>query len=185
VCDVSATCLQQLLAAAAADGISPARIGAFVADATDPALAARLAAARADVALIMFTLSAVPPTDGGMGAMLRNAAAALRPGGRLCIRDHGLGDLVQLRIPPEQVVFGDSADGGGGAGGDGRSDLFWYKRGDGTLAYFYTTEELAAMGAAAGLRAERCEYACVINQNRRLRQELRRVFVQAEFVRDA
>lgn len=53
MCDVSATCLQQLLAAAAADGIDARRITAFVADATDPGLAARLVADPADVALIM------------------------------------------------------------------------------------------------------------------------------------
>lgn len=176
MCDVSATCLYQLRAAAAADGLSQSRIDAFVADATDPSLAARLSSDPADVALIMFTLSAVPPGDGGMLSMLRNAAAALKPGGRLCIRDHGLGDMVQLRIPPHQVVFGRGEDGEE----DGR---VWYKRGDGTLAYFYRVEELAAMGEAAGLKAERCEYACVVNRNRRLGQELRRVFVQAEFLR--
>jgi hypothetical protein len=226
VCDVSATCLQQLRSAAASDGVAPSRVAAFVADATDPSLAARLAADLADVALIMFTLSAVPPTAEGMVAMLRNAAAGLERGGRLCIRDHGLGDMVQLRIPAEQVVFGGDGSGGckpppadeqgasrsrGGGGGDeqaarspvagggssacgggeapwratlGGFGSFWYRRGDGTLAYFYTTEELAAMGAAAGLRVARSEYVCVVNRNRRSGQQLRRVFVQAEFVKD-
>jgi hypothetical protein len=225
VCDVSATCLRQLRAAAAADGVNPGRVAAFVADATDPMLGPKLAADPADAALIMFTLSAVPPTEAGMVAMMRNAAAGLRRGGRLCVRDHALGDMVQLRIPPEQVVFsGDGCGGGGGEGGGGgggkaesgggsggsgawawreglaaaaagaaaaapwRAALaargpFWYRRGDGTLAYFYTTEELAAMGAAAGLAAARCEYVCVLNRNRRSGQALRRVFVQAEFVK--
>jgi hypothetical protein len=208
---VSATCLRQLLAAAAADGISTDRISAFVADATDPDLADRLASDPGDVALIMFTLSAVPPGQSGMLSMLRNAAAALKPGGRLCIRDHGLGDMVQLRIPPEQVVFseqqqqqqqasragggttpaGEDAGSSGGAetGDIGGSSLafggreFYYRRGDGTLAYFYRADELAAMGAAAGLAPARAEYACVVNPNRRSGQSLRRVFVQAEFLR--
>lgn len=228
MCDVSATCLRQLRAAAATEGIAPGRVAAFVADATDPSLAARLAADPADAALIMFTLSAVPPGEAGMLPMLRNAAAALRRGGRLCIRDHGLGDLVQLRIPPHQVLFADdedsggcgglssssSSDGGGGqiSGGDsissGGSDAaaaggasrsprtgagpvprgfegsdVYYRRGDGTLAYFYKCDELAAMGAAAGLAPARVEYACVVNRNRKSGQHLRRVFVQAEFVK--
>ncbi|GBF99916.1 hypothetical protein Rsub_12824 [Raphidocelis subcapitata] len=249
VCDVSATSLRQLLAAAAADGIAPSRIRAFVADATDPGLSARLAADPGDACLIMFTLSAVPPVGPrGMGAMLANAAASLRRGGRLCVRDHARGDLVQLRIPPQQVVFAADADGpdgggggsssssssssssgrersgggggsssissssggGGGGGGDGggavasegssgggdggadasrsasplldtRTGAFWYRRGDGTLAYFYTADELAAMGEAAGLAVERAEYACVVNANRRSGQELRRCFVTCEW----
>lgn len=37
--------------------------------------------------------SAVPPT--GQAAMLGNAYAALKPGGLLCIRDHGLYDMVR------------------------------------------------------------------------------------------
>ena len=210
-----------------------------MADATDPALAARLASDPADACLIMFTLSAVPPLGPrGMGAMLANAAAALRRGGRLCVRDHARGDMVQLRIPPEQVVFAGDADGhggcdsreggssgssggsgsrgsaysngssgagpggngraaanggsgadGGGAGPSGtrlldaRAGAFWYRRGDGTLAYFYTAEELAAMGEAAGLASERADYACVVNANRRSGQALRRCFVTCEWVK--
>lgn len=219
VCDISATSLRQLLAAAEADGIDARRVTAFVADAADPGLRNRLSSDPADVALIMFTLSAVPPGAGagGMWGMLANAAAALRPGGRLCVRDHGLGDMVQLRIPPEQVVFaGDVCSTGGGpggaagqrsggapagwpcegSGGGGGGGVLaapggpgfgcgsvWYRRGDGTLAYFFTPDELAAMGAAAGLGAERCDAVCVVNANRRTGQALRRVFVQAQFVK--
>jgi SAM-dependent methyltransferase len=194
VCDVSATSLHQLRAAAAADGVDQRRISAFVADATAPSLAARLAADPADAALIMFTLSAVPPGEGGMLPMLRNNAAALRPGGRLCIRDHGLGDMVQLRIPPHQVVLPDRVDHSEAASDhtskvpSDHSDQAWwwpddvyYRRGDGTLAYFYTSDGLAALGAAAGLVPVRCGYACVVNRNRRSGQALRRVFVQGEF----
>ena len=198
-CDISATSLRQLRAAAAADGIDARRVRAFVADATDRALAAALAADPADVALIMFTLSAVTPgADGGMAAMLANAAAGLRPGGRLCVRDHGVGDLVQLRIPPAQAVLLPPPSDGGDGGGDSSSssgalvgvgdyrfgrEQIYYARGDGTLAYFYTTEELAAMGRRAGLEPVDVRYARVTNRNRRRGQELRRVFVQAEFVK--
>jgi predicted O-methyltransferase YrrM len=101
VCDVSATCLQQLQGAMQLLGLEPQLCSCFVADGTDPGLGGRLAACAADVALIMFTLSAVEPA--GMLVMMQNAAASLRPGGLLCVRDHALYDMVQLRIPAEQV----------------------------------------------------------------------------------
>lgn len=190
----------QLPAVVAREGLAggPDRVRTFVADAADPHAKPLFEGLEADVALIMFTLSAVPPDGqvGGCGragaaaaafhgmmlivragtkseerrhsgmrtlvacepgrkgfvcvlrqqtgppatgpsliappprplraqaAMVRNAWAALRPGGLLCIRDHGLYDMVQLRIPPEQWV--------------GPGHL--YRRPDGTLAYFFTPE---------------------------------------------
>lgn len=45
---------------------------------------------------------------------------ALRPGGRLLVRDHGLYDLTQLRLPPQQ-----------------RLAQNLYRRLDGTLCYFF------------------------------------------------
>ena len=137
-----------------------------MADGTDPNLGVKLAqeGCKADVALIMFTLSAVLPE--AMLQMLRNAWCGLRPGGVLCIRDHGLYDMVQLRIPGEQCI--------------GRN---LYRRGDGTLAYFYEPEELAAMAVRVGFEVVECEYVCVHNKNRKTGQLLKRVFVHGVFRR--
>lgn len=207
--DISSTCLQQLLQACSHLGLDSTCVDAFVADGTSPDLGQRLAACAADVVLIMFTLSAVVPE--GMLGMMRNAAAALRPGGVLCIRDHALYDMVretvgcagcvflcqpckqqrrlwlvctadcvcaavmrvcwmqvQLRIPAEQCI--------------GRH---LYRRGDGTLAYFYTTEELAGLAAVAGLEVVECDYVCVVNHNRKTGQALRRAFVHGMFRKPA
>lgn len=100
--DISTTCLQQLRDAAAAEGIAQSRIAVFPADATDPAATPLFDGIEADALLIMFTLSAVMPPQ--QQVMLSHAWRALRPGGRLYIRDHGLYDMVQLRIPPEQWI---------------------------------------------------------------------------------
>eukprot|EP00879_Flechtneria_rotunda_P012180 GHRR01012721.1.p1 GENE.GHRR01012721.1~~GHRR01012721.1.p1 ORF type:complete len:331 (+),score=117.39 GHRR01012721.1:767-1759(+) len=162
LCDVSGTCLQQLSQALQLLELQPARIKSFVADGTDCALAQKLQHCNADAALIMFTLSAVVPE--GMLQMLHNAAVSLRPGGVLCIRDHALYDMVQLRIPPEQCI--------------GRH---LYRRSDGTLAYFYTCDELSELTKAAGFEVIECEYVCVVNRNRRSGQELRRAFVHGMF----
>jgi methyltransferase-like protein 6 len=166
VCDVSSTCLQQLQEAAALLGLPASRLQSFVADGCDARLGQKLAAegCNADVALIMFTLSAVLPAT--MPQMLRNAWCGLRPGGVLCIRDHGLYDMVQLRIPAEQCI--------------GRN---LYRRGDGTLAYFYEPKELAGMAVAAGFEVLECEYVCVHNKNRKTGQLLKRVFVHGMFRR--
>eukprot|EP00775_Hariotina_reticulata_P006980 gene6980-7194_t len=162
VCDVSPTCLQQLSEALQLLGLGPERCRSFVADGTDPMLGLQLQDCNADVALIMFTLSAVVPE--GMLVMMRNAAASLRPGGLLCIRDHALYDMVQLRIPAEQTI--------------GRH---LYKRGDGTLAYFYTVQDLSGLAVAAGLDVVECQYVCVVNKNRKTGLQLRRTFVHGVF----
>ncbi|PNH08537.1 Methyltransferase-like protein 2 [Tetrabaena socialis] len=162
--DISTTCLEQLRAAAAAEGLSPDRLTLFAADATDPAAAPAFEGIEADVLLIMFTLSAVPPEQ--QAVMLRHAWRALRPGGRLLIRDHGLYDMVQLRIPPHQWVGPNL-----------------YKRSDGTMAFFFSTEELADRASASGFSTVECKYVTVTNRNRRTGAELRRVFVHGVFER--
>lgn len=163
-CDISQTCLDQLNHAVSLLGLNPGRCRTFAADGTDAGLAATLAGCNADAALIMFTLSAVMPE--GMLSMMCNAAAALRPGGLLCIRDHALYDMVQLRISAEQCI--------------GRH---LYRRGDATLAYFFTVEDLSALAVAAGLEVVECDYVCVVNRNRKTGQELRRAFVHGLFRR--
>lgn len=94
--DISSTCLQQLLQAMQHLGLDTDRVATFTADGTSDELQTRLTGCDADAVLIMFTLSAVVPE--GMLGMMRNAAAALRPGGLLCIRDHALYDMVRLDV---------------------------------------------------------------------------------------
>jgi hypothetical protein len=223
-------------------GLDSSRVETFTADGTSVELGQRLAGCGADVALIMFTLSAVVPE--GMLGMMRNAAASLRPGGLLCIRDHALYDMVsdggedatgsgsrsfaytQLPycccaacasagvfctspLPPAQTVhrqqqvldagrsrFASSSkllnDTGFGCvllclqvqlriPADQCKGRHLYRRGDGTLAYFYTTQELAGLASAAGLEVLECDYVCVVNKNRKTGQALRRAFVHGVF----
>lgn len=166
VTDVSSTCIQQLRDAAAAMGIDEARrISSFVCDSTDPDEAARFEGVGADLLLIMFTLSAV--TIPQQREMLRNAYRALKPGGRVLLRDHGVYDMVQLRIPPEQWM--------------GVPHL--YQRDDGTFSYFFSVEELSRRAREAGLEVEETKYICVHNTNRKKGLQLKRVFVHGVFRR--
>jgi SAM-dependent methyltransferase len=167
--DIAPTCLTQLKEVAQREGVSSGfdqRVHTFVADSADPTAAPLFENINADAGLIMFTLSAVPPK--GQAVMLSHAFRALRPGGILCIRDHGLYDMVQLRIPPEQCLGPNM-----------------YRRGDNTLAYFFSVEDMRAKAESAGFGVRECEYVCVYNRNRKTGQTLRRVFVHGVFVKPA
>lgn len=118
--------------------------------------------APADVALLVFTLSAVPPER--MANVLRLAHASLQKGGLLLFRDYALYDLPQLRFAP-------------GA----RLGKNLYRREDGTLAYFFSTADMQQRACAAGFEVLECKYACVINTNRRTGEALQRVFVHGVF----
>jgi hypothetical protein len=52
-----------------------------------------------------------------------------------------------------------------------------YRRGDGTLAYFFSIEDMTAKAEAAGFAVLECEYVTVINTNRKKGLQLRRVFI--------
>jgi methyltransferase-like protein 6 len=164
--DVSSTCLEQLRAAAAAEGINASRLELFTADGTELEQMQKYEGLNADVAMIMFTLSAVLPE--AMLVMLKQAAAALKPAGVLLIRDHGLYDMVQLRIPSSQCI--------------GRN---LYRRGDGTISYFFSKEDLAEKVQASGLEVAELEYVCVYNTNRKTGLKLKRVFVHGVFRKPA
>eukprot|EP00798_Chlamydomonas_sp_ICE-L_P020352 gene20352-27114_t len=159
VTDVSATCLVQLRTAAQSMGISQDRIADFVADSCDLG-DDRFEGLSAGAVLIMFTLSAVLP-DQQIG-MLRNAWRSLKPGGLCLIRDHGLYDMVQMRIPPEQWVAPNS-----------------YKRGDGTISHFFSIESMEERARAAGLEPVEVKYVTIINHNKKRDIHLKRVFIHA------
>ncbi len=91
---------------------------------------------------------------------------ALRPGGVLLIRDHGLYDLTHLRLPPEQQV----------------ADKL-YRRLDGTTCYFFTTEDLQTKAENAGFVTRECKYACTNLLNRKKQINMKRVFVHGVFER--
>lgn len=118
--------------------------------------------APADVALLVFMLSAVPPQR--MALVLQLAHASLRPGGLLLFRDYALYDLPQLRFEPEAMLG---------------KNLF--RREDDTLAYFFSVPDIQERAAAAGFAAVECSYACVNNENRKTGEVLQRAFLHGVF----
>ncbi|KAL5104634.1 tRNA N 3 methylcytidine methyltransferase METTL6 [Taenia crassiceps] len=111
---------------------------------------------------LIFVLSAIHPLQ--MHFCLRNAVQALRPRGKLLLRDYGLYDHSQMRF---------------GRGARVLADRPLYRRQDGTFAYFFTRSELAQLLAEAGFSVLSCAYVHRRTENRATGLSVQRVFIQA------
>ncbi|CAM9558044.1 unnamed protein product [Ascophyllum nodosum] len=100
------------------------RCEAMVLDATvDDLPAAVLEGGGVDLVLLQFSMSAVAPKDMRRVALL--AERALRPGGKLLLRDYGRHDEAQLRFSKGRRL-GDNI----------------YVRQDGTMSYFFSLDDV-------------------------------------------
>jgi tRNAThr (cytosine32-N3)-methyltransferase len=79
-----------------------------------------------DVVVLIFIFSALHP--GQWAQAVRNVWRALKPGGEVCFRDYGRGDLAQVRFKKGRWL-GEN----------------FYVRGDGTRVYFFEEDELRAI----------------------------------------
>lgn len=112
-----------------------------------------------DAAMMVFTLSAIDPQDHLQ--VLRNVHSALSTGGRLLFRDFGRYDYRQAKYRHEQAVGRD-----------------FYRRGDGTFAYFFSEEEFRELAERAGFRVAELETCRSLTVNRRTRFEMYRVTIK-------
>lgn len=85
-----------------------------------------------DVVLLVFIFSALSPEQ--WDAAVRNVWRVLKPGGEVCFRDYGKGDLTQVRFKKGRLL----------------GDKF-YVRGDGTRVYFFEEDELRRIWGGAGI----------------------------------
>lgn len=91
-----------------------------------------------DVAVMIFIFSALSPRE--WGKAVRNVYKVLKPGGVVCFRDYGRGDLAQVRFRKGRYL-----------------EENFYIRGDGTRVYFFETDELKGIWSGKDLEKEEGE----------------------------
>ena len=142
-------------------------VEAHVADLTSEAdVAAMGVEGEIDVCSMVFVLSAIAPHR--WRDAVRHVASTLRVGGHVVLRDYARYDLAQLRFPNGRRI-GDN----------------YYVRGDKTLTYFYTLDEIEALMAGAGLSTVSSTYIEKDKVNRKEGTVMPRVWVQGCFEKTA
>lgn len=102
---------------------SKGRIEASVWDISSAGLPEGMNDDSVDVVLLVFIFSALSPQQ--WDAALQNIYRVLKPGGEVCFRDYGKGDLAQVRFRKGRWM-----------------EENFYVRGDGTRVYFFGQDEL-------------------------------------------
>lgn len=97
-------------------------------DATSDDLPPGLEEGSVDVAILIFIFSALSPRE--WDKAVNNVHRLLKPGGHVCFRDYGRGDLAQVRFKKNRYL-----------------EENFYVRGDGTRVYFFEEDELAQIWA--------------------------------------
>lgn len=122
-CDFSSKAVELIRASPAYD---PRYIQASVWDIAGEALPENVEDSIVDVVLLIFIFSALSPRQWRQA--VRNVYKVLKPGGEVCFRDYGRGDLAQVRFRKGRWM-----------------EENFYVRGDGTRVYFFDEEELRDM----------------------------------------
>ena len=146
---------------------------------TEPCAAAL--AGSFDLALIVFTLSAIPAD--GDAKLLAATARAVRKGGRVLIRDYGLYDMRHLgdAASSERVVAGPplATDAEPTSAQRAGSATYQYRRPGGMFRRYYSLEDVKQLAAEAGLEVEESRYLCIRLRNERKDLNMDRVYVSA------
>ncbi|GAV06561.1 hypothetical protein RvY_16527 [Ramazzottius varieornatus] len=158
-CDFSENAIKLLKSSPEYD---TSRCNAFVADLTDEHSEWPVPPESVDFIIIVYTLSAISPDK--MVFVIQRLVRALKPGGRLFFRDYGKYDLAQLRFKPAQCA-GENL----------------YVRQDGTLAYFFTQEEVRNLFCSAGLKEEQNAVDRRLLVNRKKKLLMHRVWIQCKY----
>ncbi|KAJ9067132.1 hypothetical protein DSO57_1002618 [Entomophthora muscae] len=146
------------------DEFDTSRCNPFVCDITKDDISSSIDQDSVDFASAIFVLSALPP-EKMVGALL-NIKKVLKPNGLIFFRDYAKYDAAQMRFKAENKL----------------EDRL-YVRQDGTLAYYFTIEELNQLFGEAGFKTVASEYVLRETVNVKKGISAERVFVQATFTK--
>ncbi|KAM0345137.1 hypothetical protein ACHAPU_006772 [Fusarium lateritium] len=120
-CDYSKTAVEVIRKN---EAYNPEFIQADVWDVASDSLPPGLEEGSVDVAVLIFIFSALSPDQ--WAKAVHNVHRVLKPGGLVCFRDYGRGDLAQVRFRKGRYL-----------------DENFYIRGDGTRVYFFDKDQLS------------------------------------------
>lgn len=163
-CDVSETAIKVFDRMCSTAGIDRQRLDLFVHAAGSGNGTSPFKENDLDTMMIIFTLSAFHPDQ--MGAVLKEAWTALKPGGMVLFRDYGMYDMAQLRFSGEQLID---------------SEALVYRRADGTLSHFFSKDNSQHIFQQAGFSCIDCRYVTTYVINKKKSTKMRRVYIHGVF----
>lgn len=122
-----------------------------------------------DFSTLIFVLSAMSPER--MPRVVEHLARVVKPGGIVFVRDYAANDLAQQRLMRAR----DSSM--------QRIGERFFVRGDGTRAYYFTTDELRNLFISTWFECIECKYVDKRVVNVKEDKHMDRLFVQAKFQR--
>ncbi|KAL3994158.1 Methyltransferase domain family protein [Acanthocheilonema viteae] len=117
-----------------------------------------------DIVLCIYVLSAIPPKK--QQQAVDNLVSLLKPGGIVLLKDYAQFDMTQLRFRNNRLI-----------------DENFYCRGDGTLVYFFSQDELDKLFTEVGLKKETniLDRRLIINRAKRVK--MYRMWVQCKYLK--
>lgn len=159
-CDFSSTAINVLRQNSLYD---TSRCSAFVWDITQETT--ELPPESVDYVLCIYVLSAIPPEK--QQTAINNLVRVLKPGGQILLKDYGRYDLTQLRFKSNRLIKEN-----------------FYCRGDGTLVYFFSSEEIHELFSKAGLKKKENFVDKRLVVNRAKKVKMYRRWLQCKYIKE-